>query len=182
MFDDDVYGRISAGIPKKDSLVVEKLSNGDTASIGRYAITKEGDLSDLKTGYWKQYTENGELKEKKIDITFYRKEYERAKERLSTKQAEWMKKKRQSTVEPVFGTLMNYMGLSKINTRGILSADKKMLMAAAAYNLKKWLNFCQNRRKTAALVAPNPTVAALFWLMLMRFWLGSKNQRRLVLA
>jgi hypothetical protein len=121
-------------------------------------------------------------KEKKIDITFYRKEYERAKERLSTKQAEWMKKKRQSTVEPVFGTLMNYMGLSKINTRGILSADKKMLMAAAAYNLKKWLNFCQNRRKTAALVAPNPTVAALFWLMLMRFWLGSKNQRRLVLA
>jgi transposase len=50
MFDDDVYGRISAGIPKKDSLVVEKLSNGDTASIGRYAITKEGDLSDLKTG------------------------------------------------------------------------------------------------------------------------------------
>lgn len=51
MFDDDVYGRISAGLPKKDSLVVERLSNGDTASIGMYAITKEGNFSDLRTGY-----------------------------------------------------------------------------------------------------------------------------------
>ena len=85
-----------------------------------------------------------------------------------------MKKKRQSTVEPVFGTLLNYMGLGKINTRGILSADKKMLIAAAAYNLKKWLNFCTGRRKTAALAKAKLAVTALFWLILMRFWIGDK--------
>ena len=43
-------------------------------------------------------------------------------------------------------------------------------MAAAAYNLKKWINFCSKRRKTAALVAPKPAVAALFWLLLMKIW------------
>jgi hypothetical protein len=58
------------------------------------------------------------------------------------------------------------MGLSEINSRGILSADKKMLCAACAYNLKKWLNFSSSRRKTAALVAPVvavPAVFACFW-------------------
>ncbi|WP_224997926.1 hypothetical protein [Cesiribacter sp. SM1] len=53
---------------------------------------------------------------------------------------------RTSVWPPWNGTLINYMGLSKINTRGILSADKKMLMAAAAYNLKKWINFCSITR------------------------------------
>ena len=100
--------------------------------------------------------------EKKIDITYYREAYERAKERMSSRHAEWMRKKRQSTVEPVFGTLINYLGLSKINTRGLESAHKKMLMAASAYNLKKWLNFNSSRRKTAALIAPKPAVATLF--------------------
>ena len=75
---------------------------------------------------------------------------------------------------PWKGTLINYMGLSKINTRGILSADKKMLCAASAYNLKKCLNFCSNKRKTAALVAPKPAVAALFYLFLQAFALESK--------
>ena len=73
-----------------------------------------------------------------------------------------MKKVRQSTVEPVFGTLINYMGLSKINSRGILSADKKMLSAACAYNLKKWLNFSSQRRKIAAMALPKPAVTVLF--------------------
>ena len=118
--------------------------------------------SDCKGCPFKESCLGKKQKEKKIDITYYREEYERAIERLDSKQAKWMKKKRQSTVEPVFGTLINYMGLSKINTRGLLSADKKMLCAACAYNLKKWLNFCSGRRKTAALIAPKPTAASFF--------------------
>ncbi|WP_224996882.1 transposase [Cesiribacter sp. SM1] len=77
-------------------------------------------------------------------------------------------------MEPVFGSLINYMGLSKINTRGILSADKKMLMAAAAYNLKKWINFSFHRRKTAALIAPVGAVNTLFWLFLVKPDLNGK--------
>ena len=48
---------------------------------------------------------------------------------------------RQSTVEPVFGTLINFTGMRKINTRGIESANKVMLVAAMAYNLKKLVRY-----------------------------------------
>ena len=33
------------------------------------------------------------------------------------------------------------MGMRKVNTRGIANANKGMLMAATAYNLKKFLKF-----------------------------------------
>ena len=61
-----------------------------------------------------------------------------------------MKGKRQSTVEPVFGTLTQYMGLRKINTIGIKQANKVMHMAAIAYNLKKYLRFITKTVKSDA--------------------------------
>ena len=62
-------------------------------------------------------------------------------ERLQSAKAKIMKKVRSSTVEPVLGTLINYLNLRRINTRGIRQANKCMLMAAVAYNLKKLLKF-----------------------------------------
>lgn len=50
-----------------------------------------------------------------------------------------MKKLRQSTVEPVFGSLTQYYGLRKIGVLGHAGAQKVMLMAAIAFNLKKYL-------------------------------------------
>ncbi len=50
-----------------------------------------------------------------------------------------MKKLRQSTVEPVFGSLIHYYGLSKIGVLGKAGVHKVMLMAAIAFNLKKYL-------------------------------------------
>jgi len=75
----------------------------------------------------------GKSYEKRIRVTYYKPEYERAIERIQSKQGKYMKKKRQSTVEPVFGTLTQFMGLRKVNTRGIRQANKIMLMAAVAY-------------------------------------------------
>ncbi len=46
-----------------------------------------------------------------------------------------MKAKRQSTVEPVFGTLTQFMGLRKINSIGMRQANTIMLLSAIAYNL-----------------------------------------------
>nr|WP_244915953.1 hypothetical protein [Maribacter polysiphoniae] len=51
--------------------------------------------------------------EKKFSVTFNREEYERTIARVESPQG-----KRQSTVEPVFGTLTQFMGLRKINTIG----------------------------------------------------------------
>jgi hypothetical protein len=61
-----------------------------------------------------------------------------------------MKGKRQSTVEPVFGTLTQFMGLRKINTTGIQQANKVMHLSAMAYNLKKYLKFISKTVKSDA--------------------------------
>ena len=73
-------------------------------------------------------------------------------ERLQTAKAKRMKKLRSSTVEPVLGTLINFTGMRRIWTRGIRSANKFMLGAAIAYNLKKWLNYPAKMRKTEVMV------------------------------
>ena len=86
--------------------------------------------------------------EKKFSVTYYRAEYERNIARVTSKQGRYMKGKRQSTVEPVFGTLTQFMGLRKINTIGIKQANKVMHLSAIAYNLKKYLKFEQKRVKS----------------------------------
>ncbi|HEX8278275.1 MAG TPA: transposase [Segetibacter sp.] len=58
-----------------------------------------------------------------------------------TEKARQLKKLRSSTVEPVIGTLVNYLAMKRVNTRGIKQANKCMLMAAVAYNLKKLMKF-----------------------------------------
>ena len=83
----------------------------------------------------------GKAHQKRIDITYYKPEYDRAIARLKTKQGRRFKFVRSSTVEPVFGSLTQFFGMRKVNTIGIKQANKAMLMAGAAYNLKKYLKF-----------------------------------------
>ena len=83
----------------------------------------------------------GKSKERRITITQYREEYERTIARVQSKKGRYMKGKRQSTVEPVFGTLTQFLGMRKVNTIGIKQANKVMLLVAMAYNLKKYLKF-----------------------------------------
>jgi hypothetical protein len=61
-----------------------------------------------------------------------------------------MKKKRSSTVEPVFGTLTQFLGMRKVNTRGLDQANKVMHLAAVAYNIKKYLKFTEKRTEVVA--------------------------------
>src|SRR5690554_7817796 len=82
--------------------------------------------------------------------TYYREEYERNAARVTSKEGRYMKAKRQSTVEPVFGTLTQFMGLRKVNTIGLAQSNKCMHLSAMAYNLKKYLKFIQKRTKSGA--------------------------------
>lgn len=86
---------------------------------------------------------------KKIEDTKEKHLYDQMHERLQTHYAKRMKKRRQSTVEPVLGTLINFMGVRRIWTRGLKGANKFMLGAAIAYNLKKWLNYQEQKVKIA---------------------------------
>jgi len=69
--------------------------------------------------------------------------------RMQGKRAKRLMKKRQSTVEPVIGTLVNYLGMKRVNTKGLLQANKCLTIAAVAYNLKKLL------KHTAKTIAVN---------------------------
>ena len=56
-----------------------------------------------------------------------------------------MKQVRQSKVEPVFGSLVQYYGLNRINVLGKEGAHKNMLMAAIAFNIKKYLKTTERK-------------------------------------
>jgi len=87
----------------------------------------------------------GKSFEKSIRDTVDKPYYDKMHERLKTPYAKKMKKLRQSTVEPVLGTLINFLAMKRVNTRGIELANKCMLMAAIAYNLKKVLKYKASR-------------------------------------
>jgi hypothetical protein len=61
---------------------------------------------------------------------------------------------RSKTVEPVLGTLMNFLNMRRVNTRGIEETNKHVLMAALTYNLKKYLKFI-TKKATAQVAALN---------------------------
>ncbi|MBK7651541.1 MAG: transposase [Flammeovirgaceae bacterium] len=74
----------------------------------------------------------GKSPEKRIVDTLDKPYYDKMHERLKGSYARKMKKLRQSTVEPVLGTLINFLAMKRVNTRGIKLANKCMLMAAIA--------------------------------------------------
>lgn len=80
---------------------------------------------------------------KKIDDSVHKPLYDRMHEKLTnnTEYAKRITKIRSKTVEPVLGTLLNFMGMRRVNTRGIKQANKQIIMAAMAYNLKKYMKF-----------------------------------------
>lgn len=63
--------------------------------------------------------------------------YQQMNRRMKTDRGRKMRRLRSGTVEPVLGTLVNFMAMDKVYTKGISLANKCMIMAALAYNLKK---------------------------------------------
>src|SRR5215207_9974667 len=84
--------------------------------------------------------------------------------RLESVNREKIRKLRSSTVEPVLGTLINYLNLRRVNTRGIRQANKCMLMAAVAYNLKKLMKFTTNRAQADVKALQKPFQNTFFEL------------------
>lgn len=99
----------------------------------------------------------GKSFEKTIEDTIDKPYYDRMHERMQTEKARIMRKIRQSTVEPVLGTLVNFLNMKRINTRGLAQANKHVLMAAMAYNLKKYMNYSK-RNRISMVMAVNETL------------------------
>jgi transposase len=88
---------------------------------------------------------------KKIDDSVDKPFYDRMHARMQTANREKIRRLRSSTVEPVLGTLVNFLAMRRVNTRGIKQASKCILMSAIAYNLKKLLKWESRKIKTKAM-------------------------------
>ncbi|MEQ8471203.1 MAG: transposase [Marinoscillum sp.] len=83
---------------------------------------------------------------------------------------QYYKRKRQATVEPVLGVLTQFMGMRKVYTKGIHNANKQFIMAAIAYNLKKYLKFDKKTIQTQRGIS-SVLQKAINWLDLVAFHL-----------
>jgi|SRR5271165_659729 len=100
----------------------------------------ESNISDCKNCPLRDTCANNKGFKKLVD-SIDKPLYEYMQQRVESRKGKQLKVLRSSTVEPVFGSLINHTGLKRINTKGINQANKCMLMAAAAYNLKKLLKY-----------------------------------------
>ncbi|MGI4735683.1 MAG: transposase [Janthinobacterium lividum] len=96
---------------------------------------------------------------KQLTRTIYGGPYRRAWQRQQSRRGQQMRQVRQSTVEPVFGSLIQHYGLRRTNVRGHAGAHKTMLLAAVAYNLKKLLKHQPTQQASAAVALPRPLLA-----------------------
>ncbi len=109
---------------------------------------------------------------RQIIRTAYDSAYRRALDRQQSLRGERMKRIRQRTVEPVLGSLVEYYGLRKVNVRGKAGAHKVMVMAAVAFNLKKFMKFItkSTASRAIALEVECPLASqGTFWGFIMIF-------------
>lgn len=106
----------------------------------------ESNISDCKNCPFKDICANKKGFKKLVDSAD-KPLYEYMRQRVESPKGKLMKSLRSSTVEPVFGSLINYTSLRRINTKGLKQANKGMLLAAAAYNIKKLLAYKPKRLK-----------------------------------
>jgi transposase len=126
---------------------------------------------------------------KKIDRSIYTDYYDRMHKKLTKNKsyAQRMSRLRSSTVEPVLGTLINFLNMKRVNTRGIKLANKHVMMAALTYNLKKYLKFVSKKVVSQAIVIQVevatvfPAYFSVFLLIFGRFaplFLENENYKR----
>ena len=156
--------------PEREGFIFNK-------ELNQYECTKEGGNKALLTfkgiktdskGYQKKVYRSSETacgkcplraaccgkvtKFKKLDDSIHKPLYDKMHQKLNKDKnyTRFLTKRRSSTVEPVLGTLINYHNMRRINTRGMKSANKHVMMAALAYNLKKLLKFMPKKVKSNA--------------------------------
>jgi hypothetical protein len=115
---------------------------------------------------------------KKIDDSIDKPFYDRMHARLQSVNREKIRQTRSSTVEPVLGTLVNYLAMRRVNTRGIKQASKCMLMAAVAYNLKKLLKWKQRKVETTVMAMKRAERSLCFYFFKLLSFRQSHSSTR----
>jgi hypothetical protein len=113
-------------------------------------------------------------KNKHIEDTVYKPYYDRMYQRMHTRQGKAKRQLRSCTVEPVLGTLLQFRRMRRVNTKGLELANKHVLLAASAYNLKKLMARVSSKKAAAAAVTKDTILAceAMLSALLFLFFYG----------
>lgn len=176
--------------PVREGFIFDPANDRYTCEAKGVHLPYKKTYQDKKGYYKKQYRSSakdcghcplrtscigGRADYKKLEETIDKPLYDQMHQRLQTPYARKMKKRRQSTVEPVLGTLINFMGLRRIWTRGLKNANKFMLGAAIAYNLKKWLNYREQKRKTEVISLKKTKEGLCFMILVLSSFIRLLN-------
>ena len=146
--------------PYREGFIYDKENDCYICTRGNEAILPFRKIFTDKKGYTKkEYRSNnskcktcqlrksciGQGDYKKLNDSIDKHYYDRMHLKMQTKYAKIISKIRSSTVEPVLGTLINFLNMKRVNSRGIKLANKHVLMATLTYNLKKYLNFISKK-------------------------------------
>ena len=99
---------------------------------------------------------------KEVSHSFDKLYYDKAYRLLNTRKGKQKMRLRAKTVEPVWGTLLDFRRMRKVYTKGNDLANKQLLMAATAYNLKKLLGFSPIKSTAKAIKATVMTAKNIF--------------------
>lgn len=127
----------------------------DARTSGGYTKrTYRSSESDCKKCPLREQCCGMKTKFKRIDDSIHKELYDKMHQKLTQnpEYAKRMVKVRSKAVEPVLGTLINFMNMKRVNTRGTQQANKHVLMAAMTYNLKEYLKFITKKPKSQAQV------------------------------
>ena len=155
--------------PEREGFFYNEKCNQYECLRGNRAILPFKNTSTDKNGYTRHIYRSSEsickncacrveccgerTKFKRIERSEHHDLYVQMHEKLTknVRKAQRMRRLRSSTVEPVLGTLINFLGMKKVNTRGIAQAEKHVLMASLCYNLKKLLKFKPKKAEIMAI-------------------------------
>ena len=114
---------------------------------------------------------------KKIDTSIHKPLYDAMHNKLKAPYSKRLLRKRSSTVEPVLGTLLNFLNLKRVITRGIKQANKHVMMAALTYNLKKFLKFISKKASTKvqAMVGDHHDLLKRHFLNSFQYFVQEQN-------
>jgi len=159
--------------PQREGFIYNNNKNQYECQRGNRAILPFKNTSTDKNGYTRHVYRSSEsicknceyrveccgekTKFKRIERSEHHDLYLQMHEKLTNNEryAKKMKRLRSSTVEPVLGTLINFLGMKKVNTRGIAQAEKHVLMASLCYNLKKMLKFNPKKAEILSISLQN---------------------------
>jgi transposase len=154
--------------------------NYATSKDGTWAKNYRAAYQDCQQCPWKMTCTPAAPQQKFVRSAFDA-AYRRAWHRQHSRAGQQMRRVRQRTVEPVFGSLLHHYGLRRVGTKGRAAAHKAMLLSAIAYNLKKLLKH-QPKQTVTVAIALYPTQSGLYSKPFSKYLAGAKRLRVKFLA